>query len=80
IDKVTLSARSAPTGSNLQVELLKNGLATGKIATLNIGNVYQSTTISPALSFSTADRLGLKVVAVDSGETAEGVEIIIYYF
>ncbi|MDO8137245.1 MAG: hypothetical protein Q6354_06350 [Candidatus Brocadiales bacterium] len=79
IDKITLSARTAPTTTNLQVELLKNGTATGKIATLNAGSLYQSTTLSPTLSLTTADRLGLKVVAVDSGETAEGIEIIIYY-
>ncbi len=79
IDKVTLSARTAPSGSNLQIEILKNGLATGAIATLTAGNLYQSTTLSPALTFNTTDRLGLKVVATDSGETAEGMEVIVLY-
>ena len=80
IDKITLSARTVPSGSNLQIEILKNGLATGKIATLNAGSLYQSTTVSPTLSLLPADRLGLKVVAADGGETAEGVQTTIPYF
>ena len=79
IDKITLSARTAPATTNLQIEILKNGTATGKVATLNAGSLYQSTTLSPTLSLNTSDRLGLKVVAVDSGETAEGLEIILAY-
>lgn len=79
IDKITLSARGAPTGSNLQIEIMKNGTATGKVATLNTGSLYQSTTLSPTLSLAASERLGLKVVAVDSGETAEGVETVINY-
>ena len=139
IDKITLSARTAPTGSNLQIELLKNGVATGKVATLSevalsgvtrsnmirsplmcpassrssanlphltlfgIGltgttlpdmtlpvspqsgmyidadRLYQSTTLSPTLSLLPTDRLSLKVVAVDSSETAEGIEILLAY-
>ncbi|HHT9139394.1 MAG TPA: hypothetical protein ACFYEA_02520 [Candidatus Tripitaka californicus] len=80
IDKITLSARSAPSGSNLQIEILKNGVATGKVATLNAGSLYQSTTLSPGLSFAASDRLGLKVVAVDSGETAEGLGVLLGYY
>lgn len=80
IDKLTLSARSAPSGSNLQIELLKNGTATGKVAILNAGSLYQSTTLSPTLSLTPIDRLGLKVVAVDSGEQAEGIEALLSYF
>lgn len=136
IDKIILIARSSPSNSDLQIEMLKNGLSTGKIATLsgisltslissnfrsagmmspgksslNLPGLilagltisgspgmafpgaprldmrlygiafHQSTTLSPSLSFTPSDRLGLKVVAVDSGETAEGVEAILNYF
>lgn len=140
IDKITLSARSAPSGSNLQIEILKNGIPTGKVATLSSltligvtrsnliraprmqpasdrsnlnlpnlvlagltlarttltdlalsvrsstdmfvggdGRLYESTILNPAISFTTSDILGLKVVAVDSGETAEGVQILMNY-
>lgn len=79
IDKVAIYARSAPRGGDLQIDIMKNGSATGRVASLAQDTVSQTTTLSQSLSFSPSDKLGLKVLAVDSQEKAEGMTVVIFY-
>ncbi len=78
IDKVTLYARSAPGGGSLQIELMKNSSVTGSVATLAQGMQHQTSSVTP-VNFTPADKLGLKVVAVDPQEQAEGITVVIFY-
>jgi hypothetical protein len=57
---------------------MKNGSATGRIATLPTDSLSGITAISP-VSFTTVDKLGLKVIALDPQEKVEGVTVVIYY-
>ncbi|HHT9117678.1 MAG TPA: hypothetical protein ACFYD1_03525 [Candidatus Hypogeohydataceae bacterium YC38] len=78
IDRVSIHARSAPRGSSLQIDLMKNGSATGRIATLPQDTLSGSTAVTP-ISFTFTDKLGLKVTAVDSQELVEGITVVISY-
>ena len=78
IKRVTIMAEVAPTGSNVVLEIYKTGAATAKTFNLNVGNLYQSSTIS-GLDFTSSDRLGIKVVTADSGGYASGLNVIIEY-
>lgn len=79
IDKITIHARSAPRGSGLQIDLMKNGSAQGRIATLDQDSLSQMTAITP-ISYSPTERFGLKVLAVDSQGEAEGLTVVVYYY
>jgi hypothetical protein len=79
IDRVTLHARSAPRGGDLQIGIMKNGSVTGSVATLGQDNQSQSTSFSQPISFGQADKFGLKVVGVDGQGQARGITMVIYY-
>ncbi len=79
IDSITLHARSAPKGSNLQIDLMKNGSAQGRLATLTQDSLSETTAVQH-LSCAPGDKIGLKIVAADSQGQAEGLSVVVHYF
>lgn len=79
IDKISIHARSAPKGSNLTFDLVKNGSSQGRTATLTQDTTAEVTTVT-ALSLASIDKLGIKCTAVDSQSQAEGVSVILHYY
>ncbi len=79
IDKITVYARNAPRGNDLQIDLMKNGSAQGRVATLTQDNLSETTSIQ-TINYGPADVLGLKVLVADSQAEAEGLSIILHYF
>lgn len=79
IDQISLFARTAPKGSDLQIDIMKNGSVLGRVATLGQDRQYQFTEITP-VSFTPVDKLGLKVVAVDGQGEAGDLTVLLHYF
>lgn len=79
IDRLSLHARSAPRGSSLQIDLMRNGSVTGRVATLAQDTQGQTTTLSQPISFDPSDKLGLKVIATDSQGQTEGIAVMVRY-
>ena len=79
IDRITIHARSAPRGSNVEIDLMKNGSAQGRTATLTQDTLSGATAIQ-SIDYGPGDRLGLKILAADSQEQAEGISVIVHYF
>jgi hypothetical protein len=79
IDRITLHARSAPKGSNLQIDLMKNGSAQGRLATLTQDSLSETTAVQH-LSCAPGDKIGLKIVAADSQGQSEGLSVVVHYF
>ena len=78
VKKISLYAVTAPTGANLKVDLLKDGVAQARIATLTLATNFELTDIAD-LDFLSGERLGLKFTQVGSGEEGNGVSATIYY-
>jgi len=78
ISKVEIYAREAPTGAALTIDFLKAGVEQTKIATLAAAAQKQSTTIT-ALTYTTAEELGLKIKSVGSTFEGNDLEVIVHY-
>jgi len=78
ITKLSLHARTAPVGDNIQVDILKDDIELGLLATLNAGNKYQTTTL-PDTIFTNGDKFGLKVKSIGSTVAGEDLTVVIYY-
>ena len=78
VKKISLYAVTAPTGANLKVDLLKDGVAQARIATLTLATNFELTDIAD-LDFLSGERLGLKFTQVGSGEEGNGVSATVYY-
>ena len=78
VKKISLYAVTAPTGANLKVDLLKDGVAQARIATLTLATNFELTDIADT-DFLSGERLGLKFTQVGSGEEGNGVSATIYY-
>lgn len=76
--EITLFAATAPTGSSVIVDFLKNGAVQSKTTTLTIGSTVVNQSIA-GLSYTISNTFGLKVTAVDSGETCEGLIVLVHY-
>jgi len=79
IDKVTLIARVAPTGSDLTVDILKAGAEQSAIATLTASATYEVTAITTQ-SFLITDRFGLKIKQVGSTEPGSSLTAVVHYY
>ena len=78
VKKISLYAITAPAGSDLKVDLLKDGVAQTRIATLTLATNFELTDIVN-LDYLSGERLGLKFTQVGSGEEGNGVSATIYY-
>ena len=79
VKKISIHAMTAPTGADLQVDLLKDGVAQSTISTLTAASNFELTTLAPALDFAPGERLGLKFTQVGSLEEGNGVSATVYY-
>lgn len=79
VDRAFISARSAPSGGNLIIALLKGGAEVGRDLILLPGETGKIIDLQ-ALSFLTTDTLGLKITGADTGATAEGIQVILEYY
>jgi hypothetical protein len=75
VTKIILSAREAPTGANLTIDLLKDGVEQSVVATLTAGSTYETTDITDT-EFSVAERLGLITKSI--GSTIEGASLNVF--
>ncbi len=77
IIKASVFAATMPTGSNLTIDFLKNGIEQSKILTLatTASNHLQTTTFSTALTYLPTDRLGMVVKTVGSTEPGRWLNI-----
>lgn len=78
VTKLSLHCRTAPIGDNIQVDILKEDIEQGKLATLNDGNKYQTTDIDDII-FTNSEKFGLKVKSIGSTVAGEDLTVIIYY-
>jgi len=78
VTEITLSARNAPTGADLQIDLLKNSAEQSTITSLTAGSNYETTNITDT-TFTTSDTLGLKIKQIGSTVAGESFNIILHY-
>ena len=78
VKKISLHAVEAPTGADLKVDLLKDGSAQAKIATLTAASNFELTDIADIV-YAAGERLGLKFTQVGSAEPGNGVSATVYY-
>jgi len=78
VDKISIFARTAPTGADLTVDVLKNGVEVGSIATLTNGSSYEKTILSIASSLLITDRFGLKIKTIGSTNAGHGLIISVH--
>lgn len=77
ITAIILSARVAPVGANLTIDLLKDGVEQTAIATLTAGSTYETTDITD-VAFTVSERLGLITKSVGSSLEGSGVSIFFH--
>ena len=77
ITEVTLHAREAPVGANIQLDFLKGAAEQSKLSTLTAGSVNSEVTAITGLTYETTDVLGLIVKNIGSGTLGSEVTVII---
>lgn len=78
IKKIGLFCQEAPIGADLTVDILKDGVADSKIATLTDASNFELTDIVDT-NFSIAQRFGLKIINVGSTDAGNILYATIYY-
>lgn len=80
IIKATIFAGTMPTGSNLTIDFLKDGVEQSKTLTLltTASNHLQTTTFATALTYNPTERQGLVVKTVGSTEAGRDLLVILY--
>jgi hypothetical protein len=72
-------AQTAPTGANLEIDIIKNGVAQNNVGVLTDGNQFEKTIFGSPVGFSTVDRLGLKFIQVGSVTAGDKIIVTVYY-
>ena len=78
VKKIGIYAVKAPTGQDLKVDLLLDGAAQTKIATLTDAANFELTDIAD-LDYTSGQRLGLKYTQIGTTEEGNGVTVTVYY-
>lgn len=78
IKKIELHARTAPTGANLTIDILKNSVEQSNLATLTAGSTDEITNITD-ITFTSSDDFGLKIKSVGTTVAGEDLNIVIHY-
>lgn len=78
ITKVGIFCRVAPTGSNIQIDILVNDAEQTKIASLTAGSQHEMTDITN-LDVTIGQRVGIKVKQIGSTLEGEDMTVTIYY-
>lgn len=79
IAEVSITARDVPTGQDITIDILKDGVETGKILILTDGSKSKITSIS-GLEFLTSNKFGLKIKSVGSTNPGGGLCVRVYYW
>ena len=76
---IGIFAKTAPTGANLTIDVLKDGAELGDLATLTDAATYEKTTLATAQDILKTERLGLKIKQIGSGVAGADLIVTIYY-
>jgi len=79
INAVIITARVAPTGSNITIDITKDDVEQSKIATLSTSSISERTAFSTSIAFTTTDKFGLKIKSIGSNEAGQGLGIQVHY-
>ena len=75
---ISIYAATAPD-SDMTVEVLKDGSATGTTGTLSGGSNTEKTTFATPVDFSATERMGFKVASVGSGDPGNDFYVTPHY-
>jgi hypothetical protein len=78
ITKVGIFCRVAPTGANVQIDLLVNGAEQTKIASLTDGSTYELTSVID-LDVTSGQRVGIRVKQIGSTLEGEDMTVTLYF-
>ncbi len=79
VKKIGIYAVKAPTGQDLKVDLLKDGAAQTRIATLAASSNFVLTTLGTPLDYTAGERLGVKYTQIGTTEEGNGISVTVYY-
>ncbi len=79
VKAIGLFARTAPTGQDMKVDILKNGAAQNNPGTLTDGSQFEKTVLGSSIGFLLSDRLGLKFTQVGSTVAGDKIVVTVYY-
>ena len=76
---ISIFATQAPTGQDLTLDVLVDGVEQANLSTLADGATYQKTTFGTAIEISKSERLGLKFIQVGTTEPGNGMIATLYF-
>ncbi|MBT5551686.1 MAG: hypothetical protein HOJ79_14545 [Nitrospina sp.] len=79
VKAIGVFARTAPTGQDLKVDVIKNGTAQNNPGNLTSGIQFEKTVLSSSIGFLVTDRLGLKFSQVGSLIAGDKIVVTVYY-
>ncbi len=79
VKAIGIFARTAPTGLDLKIDVLKNGIAQNNPGNLTSGIQYEKTVLVSAIGFLVTDRLGFKFTQVVSVVAGDKIVVTVYY-
>jgi len=77
IKRITLSCRTAPTGADLSICLMKDGVEQSAVAVIRDGETYGTAEVSA--TYLPTNRFGIRTKNVGSTEPGEGLTITLHY-
>ncbi len=80
ISAISINARTAPTGSNLIIDILKDGTEQTELSTLTTTNEYEKTTFTSPIQINSSVRFGLRIKQIGSTIPGSGLNITVYYY
>ncbi len=79
VKAIGLFAQTAPTGQDMKVDVLKNGMDQTNPGILTDGSQFEKTVLGSSIGFLVSDRLGLKFTRVGSVVAGDKIVVTIYY-
>lgn len=76
---ISIFATEAPTGQDLSLDVLIDGVEQANVSTLADGATYQKTTFGTAIEISKSERLGLKFIQVGTTQPGNGIIVTLYF-
>lgn len=79
VNKVALGFTQAPEGCDLTYDLTKNDTLQSIGASVTDGEVFEKTTLTDGITYTSSDTLGCKILTVGSTFAGAGVTLFLYY-
>jgi hypothetical protein len=79
VKAIGIFARTAPTGLDLKIDVLKNGIAQNNPANLTNGSQFEKTALLSPIWFLVTDRMGFIFSQVGSVVAGDKVVLTVYY-